>query len=121
MSTKPNLATLVIDMEDKTNQTTPPIQSPTPSAPPTKQPQEKSLNEILQIAKQKGEQARNAPVSLDNMAKSAWKNSTGIRSQLAKGLSTAYSIATGLTNKEVRKEVKQYIQKTQAPNATDKK
>ncbi len=97
--------------------------APVKPTPPVQQPAspDKSLSEILRIAKEKGEQTRGSSTSLDNLAKSAWQKSTGARQEIKKGLSAAYSILTGLTNKEVRKEVKQYISKVQPPTSTEKK
>jgi hypothetical protein len=102
----------------------PPTQEPAPTAgvplqpTPPSQPQSpagKNLNDIINMAKQKGEQTRSAPTSVDNLAKSAWKQSTPFREQFKKSLNAAYSVVTGLTNKEVRKELNNYVNKVQPP------
>ena len=96
--------------------------APVKPTPPVQQPAspDKSLSEILRIAKEKGEQTRSSSASLGNLAKSAGQKSTGARQEIKKGLSVAYSVLTGLANKEVRKEVKQYISKTPPPSPEKK-
>lgn len=93
----------------------------TAKAGDTSPPQSKNLNEIIQMAQKKGEQTRSSSTSLDNMAKFAWKRSVNIRQKIKKGLNSAYSVATGLTNPEVRKEVGKYINNLQPPNSPNSK
>lgn len=93
-------------------------QTNSPATTDTGTPQQsKSLNEIIQMAQKTGEQTRKSSTSLDNMAKLAWKKSTNIRQQIKKSLNAAYSVATGLANPEVRKEVKKYFNNLQPPES----
>ncbi len=108
-----------MDTENKT-ETTPPAEStpPTPlptAAQPGATPPNTSFNDLIKMAKEKGDQTRSAPKSVDHLAKSFWKDSTWARQTVKGKLNTAYSVLTGLTHPEVRKEVKNYINKLNPP------